>query len=261
MHSISNENTGMHDISTSGFATVSLEEMKAVKLMNRIDTKFVTTESVLAKLLGLAREKYRAQEIDGRTMMPYYTLYYDTPDCEMYRHHLHGRLVRKKIRVRRYVGSDSEFLEVKCKNNKGRTDKKRIPTYELSEEARRRFILEKSDYENDLLQPRIENRFTRLTLVNRDMTERLTIDTNLKFHNMVSGINYDLSGLVVIELKRDGRARSPVSDILRELRIKPSGFSKYCMGMALTSPQLPANRFKPRLRRIGKMIRNNRITI
>ena len=42
---------------------------------------------------------------------------------------------------------------------------------------------------------------------------------------------------------------------LRELRIQPSGFSKYCMGMALTDGELKKNCFKPRLRMISKMCR------
>lgn len=244
----------MCNISTSGFATISLAGMKAVKLMNRIDTKYITTVPVLVELLRLAREDYMVQEIDGRTLMPYYTCYYDTADCDMYYQHLHGRLTRKKVRVRRYESSGIEFLEVKQKNNKGRTDKKRRPTADMSEASRCDFIFETSGYRGESLAPQIENSFTRLTLVNKAMTERLTIDTDLRFHNLVSGECADLTGLVIIELKRDGRAHSPISEILRLLRIVPSGFSKYCIGMALTNPLLHVNRFKPRLRNIYKML-------
>ena len=61
--------------------------------------------------------------------------------------------------------------------------------------------------------------------------------------------------LVIIELKRDGLTYSPILELLRELRIQPSGFSKYCMGMALTDGELKKNCFKPRLRMISKMCR------
>ena len=47
---------------------------------------------------------------------------------------------------------------------------------------------------------------------------------------------------------------SPVKDMLRELRIKPSGFSKYCIGSALTNPNLKRNRFKPRFTKIEKLL-------
>lgn len=242
------------------YRTISLEEMKKVKLMNRTDTKFVTTESQLRRLLALAREDYFAQAIDGETVMPYYTRYYDTEDCQMYMRHLHGKLTRKKIRVRRYVSSGLEFLEVKRKNNKGRTDKKRMETASLTPEAREDFISRKSGYDWAELEPMIENNFRRLTLVNQDMTERLTIDTGLRFHNIRTGEDMSLDGLVIIELKRDGRATSPIAEMLRQLRIMPSGFSKYCMGMAMTDRTLPKNRFKPRLRRIAKLISNWQLT-
>ena len=238
----------------NSFARISLEEMSKVKLMNRTDTKYLTTMSGLLKLLELAKDEYMVQSISGEVLMPYYTRYYDTSDCEMYRHHLHGKLTRKKVRVRRYVHSGIEFLEIKNKNNKGRTDKKRISTDALTDAGRKEFLLQRSGYEESSLIPQIENSFTRLTLVNKRMTERLTIDSNLSFHNLVSGIDCNLDKLVIIELKRDGRAESPILSMLLDQRIKPSGFSKYCMGMALTRPTLPANRFKARLRMINKMI-------
>ena len=53
-------------------------------------------------------------------------LYFDTDDYEMYRMHHAGRTVREKIRVRTYLDSLDTFLEVKNKNNHGRTKKKRI---------------------------------------------------------------------------------------------------------------------------------------
>ena len=43
------------------FQPISLDQMKEIRLMNRTDTKFVTTKSALKQLLELAREKYYAQ--------------------------------------------------------------------------------------------------------------------------------------------------------------------------------------------------------
>lgn len=238
----------------SQFNTVTLEEMNPVKLMNRTDTKFVTTLPMLEKLLKLAQEDYFVQQIDGRVLLPYYTRYYDTEDYEMYNRHLHGCLTRKKIRVRQYVSSGIEFLEVKKKNNHGRTDKKRISTLNLRKSEIQEFLLAKAAYNVDDLSPKIENSFTRITLVNKDMTERLTLDMDVKFHNIETDISRSLPGIVIIELKRDGRMHSPIYDMLRQLRIKQSGFSKYCIGMAMTNNQLPQNLLKPRLRYINKMM-------
>ena len=55
---------------------ITLDEMSGIRLMNRIDTKFVTTMPVLSSLLGMAQEEYMAQEIDGERNMRYSTTYY-----------------------------------------------------------------------------------------------------------------------------------------------------------------------------------------
>ena len=148
-------------------------------------------------------------------------------------------------------------MEVKTKNNHGRTKKKRIEVsdMDLSDTTKREFLQKHLRYEVDKLQPVLSNHFNRITLVNKGMTERLTIDTALNFHNLLSGEDKDMGPLVVIELKRDGLVYSPVLHMLRDLRIQPHGFSKYCMGSALTGENhLPVNRFKCKLREINKLV-------
>lgn len=85
------------------------------------------------------------------------------------------------------------------------------------------------------------------------MTERLTIDTDLSFQNLTTGMKCSLPKLAIIELKRDGLQPSPILPMLRELRIHPGGFSKYCIGEALTNPSLRINRLKPRLQKLMKI--------
>ena len=59
---------------------------------------------------------------------------------------------------------------------------------------------------------------------------------------------------VIIELKRDGHQPSPILPKLLQLRIHPHGFSKYCIGSALTNEALRRNRFKPRLHYVQKLL-------
>ena len=224
------------------YEPITLDEMKDIRLMNRIDTKFVTTVPVLKKLLDIARDDYFVQETGGLRISPYYTMYFDTDDCAMYNRHEVGHLSRQKIRIRSYVDAGLNFLEIKTKNNHGRTKKKRM------------------EMENfDALNPRhdiLENRFDRITLVNKGKTERLTIDTNLRFHNITTDACRSMDDIVIIELKRDGNLPSPILGRLLELRIHPHGFSKYCIGSALTNEALRRNRIKPRLRSIEKILRH-----
>lgn len=229
--------------------------MSGIRLMNRIDTKFVTTRTRLVQLLELARNDYWAQEIAGSRLSRYDTTYFDTHDFDMYRVHQTGHTGRQKLRFRTYVSSNLQFMEVKTKNNHGRTKKKRIKVedMDLADAEKRAFLAEHLRYDIDTMRPAIRNNFDRITLVNRAKTERLTIDTNLKFFNLVSGQNLETDPLVIIELKRDGLCYSPVLEMLRQLRIFPHGFSKYCMGSAMTNPELPVNRFKEKLIEIKKI--------
>ena len=240
--------------------SISLAEMKGIKLMNRIDKKYLATLGQLEQLLMMAQGKYMVQQIEGMRYSRYHTIYLDTPDEEMYTMHHNGRLVRQKVRVRTYLDSGDTFLEVKNKNNHGRTKKKRITVngiQTLHEDDGDMLLAKHSRYLLSDLVPKVENRFERITLVNMAKTERLTIDCHVKFHHLETDIHDTYDRLVIIELKRDGNVYSPVRSILRELRIKPSGFSKYCIGSALTNPALKRNRFKPRFVKINKLLNNH----
>ena len=239
------------------FETITLEEMKSVKLMNRTDTKFVTNTSKLYQLLKMAQQDYYVQVIDGERNLDYDTTYFDTTAFDMYNMHQSGHLNRQKIRFRTYCINHLQFMEVKTKNNHSRTKKKRIEVsdMDLNDEEKRQFLHKHLRYDVEKLQPVLSNHFSRVTLVNKGMTERLTIDTGLNFHNVLNGSDKDMGQLVVIELKRDGLVYSPVLQMLRQLRIQPHGFSKYCMGSALTGQDhLPVNRFKCKLIEINKLV-------
>ena len=239
------------------FAPISLEQMSSVKLMNRTDTKFVTTQQRLQQLLTMALKDYYIQEIDGQRNLEYDTTYFDTCGFDMYCEHQHGHANRQKIRFRTYCISGLQFMEVKTKNNHGRTKKKRMEVTDMNlrDKEKRQFLSEHLRYDAGSLQPALNNHFSRITLVNRAKTERLTIDSSLRFHNLQNDLMLDMGDLVIIELKRDGQVFSPVLEMLHQLHIHPHGFSKYCMGSALTCQHLlPVNRFKTKLIEVRKLV-------
>ena len=236
---------------------ITLAEMSGVKLMNRTDTKFVTTMPRLLELIGMAQGDYFVQDIDGERNMLYDTTYFDTLSFGMYEEHQHGHANRQKLRFRTYVSSNLQFMEIKTKNNHGRTKKKRIEVtdMDLNDEQKRQFIGQRLHYDVDTLQAHMHNYFHRVTLVNHAKTERLTIDTQLEFNNLITGVHKEMGKLVIVELKRDGQVFSPVLEMLRQLHIHPHGFSKYCMGAAMTNASLPVNRFKMKLRDVDRILR------
>lgn len=253
--------------SLTAIAPITLAEMDAIKLMNRVDTKYLTDEATLVQVLAdAAAAGYRALETEGEKLSAYNSVYFDTAGLRMFLDHHNRRLVRQKVRTRSYLGSGLSFLEIKRKNNKGRTSKKRtaIPPGQLMDFSGNpeacAYLARKSWFTAPELSPVLETRFTRITLVNPARTERLTIDTCLQFKNFRTGLSASLRDAVIIELKQDGHADSPMKRILLDHRVKPVRISKYCIAVTLTEPAARSGRFKAKVRQIEKTI-NHKIDI
>ncbi len=238
------------------FDPITLEEMSGIRLMNRIDTKFLVNVKELPTLLEMAKKDYYVQEIASKRKAFYRTLYFDTPTAKMFTIHQNGKMNRQKVRIREYVESNLEFLEVKKKNNKGRTSKKRITVTNENIEANTEaisFLEQNSVFKMNEIGSRLRNSFYRITLVNREKSERLTIDFDIKFENCVTGRKNTISKLCIVEVKQDGNAHSHFRDYLMALRIKRRSISKYCLGMVLTDPKIKYNRFKEKVRYIENL--------
>ena len=108
------------------FNPISLDEMSSIRLMNRIDSKYLANEEQLKQLLLMAQGEYMVQAINGVRQSEYSTQYLDDRYNTMYLNHHNGRLTRQKVRIRTYVDTGDYFFEIKLKNNHGRTKKKRI---------------------------------------------------------------------------------------------------------------------------------------
>jgi hypothetical protein len=238
---------------------ITLEEMQQIRLMDRVDAKFVAPAVSLPLLLAEMSPCFRVQATDGKRIASYCTQYLDTPSFGMFVMHQNGKLNRQKVRIRTYVDSNISFLEIKNKTHKGRTRKVRVPVArpqvrsveELNDS--RSFLEQHSIFDSATLAPALSNRFSRITMVNLRKTERVTIDLNLSFTNDATGNRIIMDKLMVLELKQDGQQRSDFRDILRVLRIKQMSFSKYCMGMVLTNPGIKYNRFKRKCILINKI--------
>lgn len=239
---------------------IDLEKMKSVQLMNRIDTKFIAHRNKLLPILNRAADMEYMVQYNNGAMNPYDTIYYDTEDMEMYLMHHNQRLNRQKIRLRTYKDSNVSFLEIKNKNNKGRTNKIRISISDANSNVLKndskaiKFIKSNTKYSLNELFPTLKTYFHRITLVNKNKTERITVDVNLQFYNYVSGKSNTLKDIIIIELKQDGRYVSQMREILMELGVKPFKISKYGIGTALTNPYVKSNRFHPKIHLINKLI-------
>lgn len=247
--------------------SITLREMEGVKLLSRIDTKYLTSEATLLGVLSDALAAgYRALEADGVKISPYNSVYFDTPGLKMFLDHHNRRLVRQKVRTREYLNSGAAFLEIKRKNNHGRTKKKRIgiePGEMMNfagDQAACDYLAGHSWFSAGDIRPVLSTAFSRITLVNPAMTERLTIDTSLLFTNFLTGKKVSLEDAVIIEIKQSGHSSSPMKGILLNHRVKPVRMSKYCIAVTLTDPSVKSGRFKEKVRTIEKTI-NKKINV
>ena len=257
-HSTNKDHTGaMKMLDTSCFRPISLEQMDEVKLMNRTDTKYCATIDQLNELFQMIQPYYYVLTMDDENQLPYETTYFDTPSALMYSNHVRGKKNRYKIRRRTYLSTGIHFIEIKFKNNKGRTIKERIETEAIFKELSPKeqvFLNDKTPFDPIHLQPGLQNRFKRITLVNKNLKERCTIDVNLQFIQHQEKVV--LKDLAIIEVKTgDRNTLSEIAIALRNMRIKPSGFSKYAMGRSLVDEKIKSNAIKPKIRNLQKLSR------
>jgi hypothetical protein len=230
------------------FEPITLKEMDSVKLMNRTDTKFIFNIRHFAPVMEQIVKDYRVLEVEGKRLSRYETLYYDTGQFDLYNEHHKGKLNRYKIRHRTYIESDIGFLEVKFKNNKGRTIKTRISQKEVPQAWQgecESFLNQTLPFTPHTLQPVIWINYNRLTLVNRHSAERLTIDLGLEF--VRDNVSQKLDKLVIAEVKQEKRRASPFMNVMKKHYIREGSISKYCMGIAFTCNNVKKNNFKSKL--------------
>jgi hypothetical protein len=103
------------------------------------------------------------------------------------------------------------------------------------------------------LEPKLWNSFERITLVNNEDKERVTLDIGLAFEFNGKDVSYD--HVVVAELKQENANRvSLFYSLMKEHEIRPSGMSKYCIGAIALYPALKYNSFKEKIILIDKLI-------
>ena len=237
----------------SHFRAHGLTFPQQASLLSRVDTKFVFPRAELPGLLEKLAERYSVLEIDGRRISDYRNTYLDTYDHVLYRTHHQGRLNRFKVRYRQYIDTRSAFLEIKFRNNKGRTGKHRCPSpHGRFESARtRQFLHANLQALARQLIPSQHNGFERIALASDVLGERITIDQDIRFSSADRRPCMTLPEVCVAELKQSRRnLNSPFARLMSQAGYRPTSFSKYCIGCALLSPTLKKNRFKPQLMKL-----------
>jgi hypothetical protein len=238
----------------STMPAVGLEDVLATAaLQTRMDRKYVVPLDLFETVLDQLGDRLTALQIGQRRVFHYESVYFDTPDLTAYRQHAHGRRRRVKVRTRAYLDSGECLLEFKSVGPRGQTVKERYPyplacRHELDEGAhalahdRVGPIIRTADLGHVLT-----TTYHRATVVDPALGTRITCDVGLGFQDSAGRCWGPLEGVVVLESKTTG-PDSPVDRVLRRLGRRPLSLSKYCVGMAVLDPGLPANRWNRELR-------------
>lgn len=242
------------------FRAITLAELNAkAAMLERLDNKYVLRGQTLRAALPALRSGFDMLEIDGRRDFVYETCYFDDAARHGYFDHHQGRRQRMKVRVRKYTDARLCFVEVKLKDKRGVTVKKRLP-YELERygtldpralaHVRQAYrALYAQDF-RQALEPTLEMSYRRWTLVAREGGERVTIDGGLRFRAGDAECATDAAAFIV-ETK-SARGNGIADKILRALHQHPiARCSKYCVGMSMVGAVSKHNRFLPALRKLA----------
>ncbi|MFM2284848.1 MAG: hypothetical protein RLZZ543_345 [Bacteroidota bacterium] len=237
------------------FQPASLADMERLKLLNRVDQKYIFRLNELASILEEVSPFYTILSVNDKRHFQYNTLYFDTKGFTSYIDHHNGKPNRFKLRYRRYLDSGDVFFEIKKKIKGLRTDKHRITLDEIPDLVgeNEMKLMEQCGLPNMQLQPSMWVNYRRITLMSKDSPERVTIDLNLEFSNEIG--NASLDGLVIVEVKQAKASRnSRFMERLRNRKIREIRISKYSIAVALLNHHLKNNAFGTKIRRIKHLI-------
>ena len=241
------------------FAPLSLQQLNAkAAMLERLDNKYVVHASVLQAALPELVRYFDILDIDGIRAFTYETCYFDDEGLHSYFDHHQGRRRRCKVRVRKYTDAQLCFVEIKLKDKRGLTVKKRlkytVDRYGTLDESALRHVHQA--YESlygeafpHRLAPVIEMRYQRITLVAKEGGERMTIDAHIHFQAGERSHTTRADTFIVEAKSANGNG---IADkILRALHQHPTqSCSKYCVGMAALQNVQRHNKFLPALRKL-----------
>ena len=240
------------------YNSISLAEMDSVKLMNRIDSKFIFSINDLHDILLNLENDYSILNLNNKLTHSYQSLYFDDENDRFFKDHHRGKKNRFKVRYRQYIDSKKSYLEVKHKKN-GRTFKRRVLSSIENDDLsvkQIKFVRENSISSIDLKKS-ISTSYQRITLVSLIPPERITFDISLSFSK--NGNTIKMSDIAIAELKQNKIDRSsPFYKLMKKRGERSIKLSKYILGrIALKGKEkLKYNRFKITLLQLNKIRKN-----
>lgn len=228
-------------------APISLDELNSsAALLARVDRKYVIDAPMMTSLLDDHRDQLAVLEIDSEREFTYESVYFDTPQLDLYHAAATGRRQRFKVRTRLYVETGVVMLEVKTKDGRGRTIKHRTAR---TPAERDRLTADDQQFVDGVvvipgiaasLVPTLTTRYRRSTVVDPSAGSRATVDQGLECAAPSQRV-VTLDRLIV-ETK-SGITPSPIDRWLWRHGARPERISKYSTALAVMHPGMYSNRW------------------
>ncbi len=225
----------------------------------RYDTKLIITEKTALEFLRKLHRDWKILTVSNKSIVGYETCYYDTPDFQFYRAHKQGKRKRFKIRIREYE-TGARYLELKLKTNIEETLKFRWPypqesDFKFINAAFMQIVIQKLNSHGlnvnfNKLEYKLSTKYRRLSLVNIDNYEKITIDRNLTLQKN-NQIEYFNNSYMILEVKSQ-KLQSTLKTSLNMLHQNRSRISKYGLAVPLLYPEMGANPWSVAMKKLGK---------
>ena len=231
----------MHLDALKKYDSFGLEALKESPLIsNREDRKYIIPINRVDEVLLRCFDHYNILEIEGERIFDYSNTYYDTKELSMYHLHHRGKKNRCKVRKREYLKTNETFFEVKINNNKNKTIKHRIQTQAFEDAIEK--IKEFSFYDPSLLHPVLNISYKRITLMHKNLLEKITLDLAMKCK--ADGNQVSFEQIVFAEVKTINSHEIEFCNIMKNLIIRGGSLSKYCLGIICLFIDVKHNNFK-----------------
>lgn len=236
------------------FGTLTLTQVERVKLLDRMELKYILTIDQLPEILSKLSDDYSLLKTEGAGLRRYENKYFDTPDLRMYTDHHNGKLNRYKVRFRNYIDTGNTFFEIKLKTNKGRTIKTRLEMPDNENQIKgniERILSSETGFTADMLYESLIVSYQRITLIRKQSAERVTFDVNLTYKYGEQTVSFPR--IVIAEVKQPRSISSNFTALMHNQHIHPFSFSKYCLGIACIYPGIKDNNFKTKIRYVKNL--------
>lgn len=228
------------------FKSFDLKSLEAANLLERKDFKYCFSINILEEILNEMLAFYEILQINEERCFTYETEYYDTENFDFFIDHHNGKGNRVKARMRHYVQSEMTFVEQKNKNNKAVTTKFRDRIEDKNADLKETW----EEKLNLILDKKCSVIYDRITFLNIEKNEKITLDFNLQFKNENEIKSF--KNICIAEIKCKALQNSTFKYFMSKRHIHAFGLSKYCMAITQLYPQIKHNNFKPILYKILK---------